>query len=270
MSPTTASRLLPHALGTAASTGVGMIPLHRLPRPVRTGYVVLPAAFVTGTMLLAMQRAAPEATADAAGQTEHTQPDVVQPEGEQPESEQTAPAQTGLPQTAAPGLRAPTLSEAALATALGGLVAGAGAASLGLDRAIEGVLRRRGVPAPRLWMGLASGALTLALTVLDERAPAPSETVEDPFEERVLELLDAADPMALTPGQGDGSPADEYQVEAETIAQLLRSEGRVSTAQLDEVWQEWFDEPLTARLGQERTAALAAALSALTSAQSAR
>lgn len=86
----------------------------------------------------------------------------------------------------------------------------------------------------------------------------------------MLELLDAADPMALTPGQGDGSPADEYQVEAETIAQLLRSEGRVSTAQLDEVWQEWFDEPLTARLGQERTAALAAALSALTSAQSAR
>ena len=217
-----------------------------------------------------MQRAAPEATADAAGQTEHTQPDVAQPEGEQPESEQTAPAQTGLPPTPAPGLRAPTLSEAALATALGGLVAGAGAASLGLDRAIEGVLRRRGVPAPRLWMGLASGALTLALTVLDERAPAPSETAEDPFEERVLELLDAADPMALTPGQGDGSPADEYQVEAETIAQLLRSEGRVSTAQLDEVWQEWFDEPLTARLRQERTAALAAALSALTSAQSAR
>src|SRR5699024_2806761 len=153
---------------------------------------------------------------------------------------------------------------------LGGLVAGAGAASLGLDRAIEGVLRRRGVPAPRLWMGLASGALTLALTVLDERAPAPSETAEAPFGERGLARLDAAAPVALSPGEGAGSPAAGCRVEAGTSAQLLRSGGRVSTARLDEVWQEWFDEPRTARLGQERTAALAAALSALTSAQSAR
>src|SRR5699024_11734065 len=67
------------------------------------------------------------------------------------------------------GLRLPTAQEAALSLAFGGLVAGVGAGSIALDRGVENVLRRRGVRAPRVWMGLASGALTLALAMVDER-----------------------------------------------------------------------------------------------------
>ena len=86
-------------------------------------------------------------------------------------------------------------------------MAGSAVAGIRLDRGIEDLLRRRGVRAPRVWMGLASGALALMVTVLDERAPEPSE-VDDP-EEGVLELLIEADPVALAPGRPEGTPADE-------------------------------------------------------------
>lgn len=56
---------------------------------------------------------------------------------------------------------------------LGGFTAGSGAASIAVDRGIETLLRRRGVPAPQLWMGVTSGALLLALNVLEGRAPEP-------------------------------------------------------------------------------------------------
>ena len=51
--------LLSHAADLALSVGIGMIPLHRLPRPVQTGYVVFPGAFTSAILLLAQQRTAP-------------------------------------------------------------------------------------------------------------------------------------------------------------------------------------------------------------------
>jgi len=141
MPQSTVSRALPRALGTAATIGLGMIPLHRLPWAVRAGYIVLPAAFVGGTVLLALQRGT-RATSEEGGE----------------------------PPT---GLRAPSARDVAISLALGGFTAGSGAASIAVDRGIETLLRRRGVPAPRLWMGVTSGALLLALNVLEGRAPEP-------------------------------------------------------------------------------------------------
>ena len=236
MPQTTASRILSHTVGLAASTGVGMIPLHRLPHAVRTGYIVLPAAFTAGVVLVALQRGVPGAAAERS--------------------------------TAAPGWRVPSLREGAFSLALGGIVAGSAVAGIRLDRGIEDLLRRRGVRAPRVWMGLASGALTLMVTVLDERAPEPSEV--DDLEEGVLELLIEADPMTLAPGSPEGTPADEYRPEAEAIAEILHIDDGITTAQLEDVWEQWFDEPLAPLLGQERVTALAAALTALTSPPSGR
>ena len=136
----TASRALPRTLGTAAAIGLGMIPLHRLPWAVRAGYIVLPAAFVGGTVLFALRRVARD-TAE---------------EGGTPRS----------------GLRAPSVRGAALALAVGGLTASASAASIRVDRSIEMLLRRRGLARPRVWMGVASGAFSLAMGVLEDRAPA--------------------------------------------------------------------------------------------------
>ncbi len=150
MPRTPRSRLVPLAAGTAASAGLGMIPLHRLPRAVRGGYVLLPAALTTGIMLRALYR---RDDVDAAGQG------AARP-------------------VARAGLRLPTAQEAALSLAFGGLVAGVGAGGIALDRGVENLLRRRGVSAPRVWMGLASGALTLAVTVLDERMPDPEDAGE--------------------------------------------------------------------------------------------
>ena len=150
MPPTPRSRLVSLTAGTAASAGLGMIPLHRLPRAVRGGYVLLPAALTTGIMLRALYR---REDTDAAAQ------------------EPTRPVARG-------GLRLPTAQEAALSLDFGGLVAGVGAGSIALDRGVENVLRRRGVRAPRVWMGLASGALTLALAMVDERTPDPEDAEE--------------------------------------------------------------------------------------------
>lgn len=234
------TRLVSLAAGTIVSTGVGMIPLHRLPRTVRTGYVVLPGLFLTGSLFLALRRGGPR---------------ILDDEVE-----------------VATGPRIPTVSESALFLALGGIAAGAGAASIRVDRGIEDLLRRRGVPRPRVWMGIASGAFTLAMAVLEARMRTSSDAEQ--LEERVLELLTAADPMEFTAGQPGGTPADEYQPEAEAISALLLADGTITTAQLDGVWEQWFSEPITPLLGQERVAALAAelisALEALTSPPSAR
>lgn len=236
MPRSTAARVLPDLVGTAAATGFGMIPLHRLPRSVRTAYVVLPAALTTGAVHLAMRRKA------AAGENEEQGADTAG--------------------------QVPSAFEAALPLVLGGLVAGAGAASICVDKGIETLLRRRGVPAPRVWMGVASGALSLAMVTFGERASERWD--REDLEDRVLELLTEADPMKLDPGLSAGAPADEYRVEAEAIAAILHVDGTILGDQLDDVWQEWFDEPLTPLLGQERLEALAAALSALTSPPSAR
>src|SRR5699024_9229912 len=50
------SRILSLTAGTAASAGLGMIPMHRLPRTVQGAYVLLPAALTTGLLLRALLR----------------------------------------------------------------------------------------------------------------------------------------------------------------------------------------------------------------------
>lgn len=134
MTPPQRTRILSLTVGTAVATGLGMIPVHRLPRPVRTGYVLLPAMLTTGVSLLAAQ-----------GRLDPT----------------------GDDQPRAHRLRPPTVPETAISLAVGGLMAGAGVAGLRLDRGAEHFLRRRGVPASRVWLGLATGVVTLATTLLD-------------------------------------------------------------------------------------------------------
>ena len=79
----------------------------------------------------------------------------------------------------------------------------------------------------------------------------------------VLRLLTELDPYFLEPGGPDGVPADEYNVEAAPIADLLSENGSVTAAQVDGVWLEWFDEPLTHVVGDERMRELVAALNSL-------
>ncbi len=69
----------------------------------------------------------------------------------------------------------------------------------------------------------------------------------------VLELLNELDPYGLTPGQPDGAPHDEYDLEAKPIAQRLIKDGVITNAQVDAIWLKWFDEPLDEVIGVEAT-----------------
>lgn len=139
MSRTPPPRTISRATGAALTAGFGMIPLHRLPPAVRTAYVVLPAAFTTGVVLAALRR--------AASRVAHTAPEA--------DASRRASRRTVV--------------RVALPVVVGGLTAGAGAASIVIDRGIENALRRHGMPAPRIVMGLGAGALSLALDVLADR-----------------------------------------------------------------------------------------------------
>lgn len=144
---------------------------------------------------------------------------------------------------------------------LGGMVAAAGAGGILLDRSLERALRRHGAPAPRVLLGLASGAVMVAVRVLEERSDA--REAGDGLEQEVLALLSAADPSALAPGTEDGTPADAYLFEAGAVASHLREEGGITAAELDGIWEQWFAAPAAEVLGAEGTAELAARLSAL-------
>lgn len=76
----------------------------------------------------------------------------------------------------------------------------------------------------------------------------------------VLDELTAVDPYDLRPGTPEGAPVDEYGLEAKPIATLLQLHGRVTPEDLDRVWNHWFSEPLSVRIGERDTAALAARL----------
>jgi hypothetical protein len=247
------SRIVPLAVGTAAASGLGMIPVHRLPRPVRAGYVLLPAVLTTGVSLLAMQG---RGNSPDEGGEPRLRVDEVPLARTDEASDARADEEPG-PR----GLRAPTLPEAGICLALSALIAGAGAAGLRLDRGAEGFLRRRGVPAPRLWIGLATGAVTLASTLLDERAP---ERDGASTREQVLALLTREDPEGLAPGT-DRVPEDEYEPEATAIAELLGTGAAPTAAQLDELWEHWFSRPLSPLLGARRMEALLEELSSLAS-----
>ena len=244
MSRTPQQRIISLTTGTVMATGLGMIPLHRLPRAVKTGYIVLPAALGAGAMLIALRR-----------------------HDSQPlDSDGAASFAASFSRSRSPAVHA------TLPLAVGGIIAGSSVLSLWMDRGIEEFLHRRGVPAPRLAMALASGALSLAMGIAEERREA--REAQRTLEERVLATLSEADPMRLEPGHRGGAPGDEFLREAEMIAVILRRDGAIDAAMLDQVWEECFDRSMTELVGATRTASLAAELTAeaaqLTSAPSAR
>ena len=244
MSRTPQQRIISLTTGTVMATGLGMIPLHRLPRAMKIGYIVMPAAFGTGAMLLALRR-----------------------HDSQPlDSDGAASFAASFSRSRSPAVHA------TLPLAVGGIIAGSSVLSLWMDRGIEEFLHRRGVPAPRLAMALASGALSLAMGIAEERREA--QEAGRTLEERVLATLSEADPMRLEPGHRGGAPGDEFLREAEMIAVILRRDGAIDAAMLDQVWEECFDRSMTELVGATRTASLAAELTAeaaqLTSAPSAR
>ena len=244
MSRTPQQRIISLTTGTVMATGLGMIPLHRLPRAVKTGYIVLPAALGAGAMLIALRR-----------------------HDSQPlDSDGAASFAASSSRSRSPAVHA------TLPLAVGGIIAGSSVLSLWMDRGIEEFLHRRGVPAPRLAMALASGALSLAMGIAEERREA--REAQRTLEERVLATLSEADPMRLEPGHRGGAPGDEFLREAEMIAVILRRDGAIDAAMLYQVWEECFDRSMTELVGATRTASLAAELTAeaaqLTSAPSAR
>src|SRR5699024_12587365 len=82
---------------------------------------------------------------------------------------------------AAPGARAGVrwLPVLMLSGTMGVALAGATYAGIQIDRAIENALRRRKVPAPRLVMALASGALSLGMDLLEDRGPTADSSSTD-------------------------------------------------------------------------------------------
>ncbi|MFJ5862461.1 hypothetical protein ACIQCM_13660 [Pseudarthrobacter sp. NPDC092439] len=65
----------------------------------------------------------------------------------------------------------------------------------------------------------------------------------------VLGLLNDLDPYNFEPGTPAGAPHDEYENEAHSIASLLFKSGSVSRSQVDVIWREWFQEPLSEVIG---------------------
>lgn len=156
----------PTVLRTAATIGLGMIPMHRLPRAVQAGVALAPAIAITGIIVAAQRRTGTEAEAEATAGIPAPEPapatdpatDAVDPlPAEAPTSQRTGPARW-----------VPLL---AISGAMGAALAGAVLAGIRMDRAIEMALRRREVPAPRLVIGLASGAVSLVMDVIENRAP---------------------------------------------------------------------------------------------------
>jgi hypothetical protein len=79
----------------------------------------------------------------------------------------------------------------------------------------------------------------------------------------VIALLNNLDPYGLEPGTAEGSPHDEYEAEAHSIASLLLNTGSISTNQVDAIWQKWFQEPLSATVGAMKAERFCAGLNSL-------
>lgn len=79
----------------------------------------------------------------------------------------------------------------------------------------------------------------------------------------VLAVLSDVDPYGLEPGGADGAPADEYEPEAGDLTRLLVHDGAVTRDGVDDVWQRWFSESLSLRLGVEGVGRLVARLNAV-------
>ncbi|HJB09190.1 MAG TPA: hypothetical protein H9786_01460 [Candidatus Brachybacterium merdavium] len=132
--------------------------------------VLAPAALTTGILVRAQRRAVaePREGADSAVPAPDTEP--------VPHQDAIAPTDRATPRARA-GIRwMPVLM---LSGTMGVALAGATYAGIQIDRAIENALRRRKVPAPRLVMGLASGALSLGMDLLEDRVPTADSSSTD-------------------------------------------------------------------------------------------
>jgi hypothetical protein len=79
----------------------------------------------------------------------------------------------------------------------------------------------------------------------------------------VIALLNDLDPYGLEPGSADGAPQDEYEAEASPIASLLLNSGSVSRSQIDAIWQDWFQEPLSEVIGAAKAERFCVSLNSL-------
>jgi hypothetical protein len=79
----------------------------------------------------------------------------------------------------------------------------------------------------------------------------------------VTALLNDLDPYGLEPGSADGAPQDEYETEASPIASLLLNHGSVSRNQVNAVWQDWFQEPLSQVIGDAEAERFCVSLNSL-------
>ncbi len=79
----------------------------------------------------------------------------------------------------------------------------------------------------------------------------------------VIALLNELDPYGLEPGSPDGAPYNEYELEAHPMAGLLLRNGSISENQIDAIWQDMFDEPLSAILGAAEAERFTAGLNTL-------
>lgn len=72
----------------------------------------------------------------------------------------------------------------------------------------------------------------------------------------VLAVLSDVDPYGLEPGQPNGAPSDEYEMEAVDLVRVLCKAGAVRTHDVEGVCMRWFSESLVPRIGPPRMAQL--------------
>lgn len=173
----------------ATAVGVGaalatLPPLHRLPvgaTSALTALAVTAAALAAGAVPLAGDDVDPRSVG-------HDAPHPAGPDVTTPDAPGSTPAPSDIPTPALAGRsRARTaLIGTAFAGTAGLLVGLTTGGSLAVDRAVHRALVRRGVRAPRAWMGLGAGVIAAVLEVADPDARASA----------------GSGPRAAVPGRG--------------------------------------------------------------------
>ncbi len=79
----------------------------------------------------------------------------------------------------------------------------------------------------------------------------------------VVAALNDLDPYGLDPGRAGGAPQNEYEPEASPIARLLLVQGSLSSDEVDAIWREWFNQPLSEVIGFEAINRFCASLNSL-------
>ncbi|GAA1486058.1 hypothetical protein [Brachybacterium fresconis] len=153
-------QILPLAVGGAAAAALGMVPLHRLPRPVQVAYVLVPAV-LTATITYAAEGARSPRQVDGTATTPLAQAPARTPAS-------ASAAEDAQPTDGESSRSQPWFARFGLSVGLGAVVAGGGVAAIRIDHRVENALRSRGVPSPRLVIGLATGVLTVASVAIDD------------------------------------------------------------------------------------------------------